>query len=168
MIHDTLLSFLIVYLLYPKDKNIGHQGQSYLWVCDIEYYMYPIFCLFFSFESNYRVSHSKEVIMLWWGYRFWFLLIFWILHVHQKDTFMLNSSVFIFLMLCALYRMICKNLKLFLGENSMNVTNVKLLSKKFFCRILGNFHAFLFSTIYLKKKCTFLMVWYFLLLEKGS
>ena len=39
---------------------------------------------------------------------------------------MLNSSVFIFLMLRALYRMICKNAKLFLGKNSINVSNVKL------------------------------------------
>ena len=32
----------------------------------------------------YRVSHSKpeKVILLWWGHRFWFLLIFWVLHVH--------------------------------------------------------------------------------------
>ena len=145
MIHDTLLSFLIVYLLYPKDKNIGHQGQSYLWVCDIEYYMYPIFCLFFSFESNYRVSHSKEVIMLWWGYRFWFLLIFWILHVHEISTFMSYSSVFIFWMLRALYRMICKYVKSFLCENSLNVTNVKLFSKKKFQQFRGLFDGFLSS-----------------------
>ena len=43
-------------------------------------------------------------------------------------AFMPNSSVFIFLMLRALYRMICKNVKSFFGENSLNVTNVKLLS----------------------------------------
>jgi hypothetical protein len=47
----------------------------------------------------YRVSHSKEgkVILLWWGYRFWFSLIFWVLRVHEIDPFMPNSSVFIFL-----------------------------------------------------------------------
>ena len=49
----------------------------------------------------YRVSHSKEgkVILLWWGYRFWFLLIFLVLHVHEIGTFMPNSSVFIVFML---------------------------------------------------------------------
>jgi hypothetical protein len=33
-------------------------------------------------------------------------------------------------MLRALYRMICKNAKSFLGKNSLNVSNVKLFSKK--------------------------------------
>ena len=49
---------------------------------------------------TYRVSHSKEgkVILLWWGHRFWFFLVFWVLHVHEIDSFMPNSSVFIFLM----------------------------------------------------------------------
>ena len=66
---------------------------------------------------GYRVSHSKpsKVILLWWRYRLWFLLIFWILRVHEKGTFMPNSSVFIFLMLCALYGSIRENL-LFLNE----------------------------------------------------
>ena len=40
---------------------------------------------------------------------------------------MLNSSVFIFLMLRALYRMICKNAKSFFGKNSLNVSNVKVI-----------------------------------------
>jgi hypothetical protein len=84
------------------------------------------------FGSMYRVSHSKEgkVILLWWGFRFWFLLTFLVLHVHEKGTFLLNSSVFIFLMLRALYRMICKNAKSFFGKNSLNVSNVKLFSTK--------------------------------------
>ncbi len=43
-----------------------------------------------------------------------------------------NSSVFNFLMLCALYRMIYRNPKLFFGKNSLNVSNVKLLSNFFF------------------------------------
>ena len=53
----------------------------------------------------YRVSHSKpsNVILLWWGYRFWFLLIFWVLCVYELGTFILNLSIFIFLMLRALY-----------------------------------------------------------------
>ena len=73
--------------------------------------------IFFSwiknFEANYRVSHSKEVkvVLLWWGYRFWFLLIFWVLHVHEIDPSMPNSSVFIFMMSRALYRMTCKSSK---------------------------------------------------------
>ena len=54
--------------------------------------------------GSYRVSHFKlsKVILLCWRYRFSFLLIFWVLCVHEKGTFMLNSSVFIFLMLRAL------------------------------------------------------------------
>ena len=43
---------------------------------------------------------------------------------------MLNLSVFIFLMLHALYRMICKNARSFFDKNSLNVSNVKLFSKK--------------------------------------
>ena len=68
--------------------------------------------LYFYFQligkKNYRVSHCKlcKVILLCWGYRFWFLLIFWILCVHEIGTFMTNSSVFIFLMFCGLYSMI--------------------------------------------------------------
>ena len=60
---------------------------------------------------TYRLSHSKEekVILLWWGYRFWFLLIFWVLHVYEIGPFMPNSSVFTFLMLRTLYWMICKS-----------------------------------------------------------
>ena len=93
---------------------------------------------------TYRVSHSKpgKVILLWWRYRLWFLLIFWILRVHEKGTFMLNSSVFIFLMLRALYRMICKNTKSFFGKNSLNVSNVKLFSKIYF-QHFWLFYAFL-------------------------
>ena len=88
---------------------------------------------------KYRVSHSKEgkVILLWWGFRFWFLLTFLVLHVHEKGTFLLNSSVFIFLMLRALYRMICKNAKSFFGKNSLNVSNVKLFSNFFFSTFLA-------------------------------
>ena len=88
-----------------------------------------ISCLKFLNLSS-RVSHGKvnKVIWLCWGYRFWFLLIFWVQWIHEKGTFVPNSSVFIFLMLCALYRMICKNTKSFFGKNSLNVSNVKLFS----------------------------------------
>ena len=91
----------------------------------------------------YRVSHSKEgkVILLWWGFRFWFLLTFLVLYVHEKGTFLLNSSVFIFLMFRALYRMICKNAKSFFGKNSLNVSNVKLFSI-FFFNVFGFFMPF--------------------------
>ena len=65
----------------------------------------------------YRVSLSKasKVILLWWGYRFWFMLIFWFLWVHGIGAFMPNSSVFIFLMLRAPYGSITQHL-LFLNE----------------------------------------------------
>ena len=97
-----------------------------------------------NFDHTYRVSHSKpgKVILLWWRYRLWFLLIFWILRVHEKGTFMLNSSVFIFLMLRALYRMICKNTKSIFGKNSLNVSNVKPFSKIYF-QDFWPFYAFL-------------------------
>ena len=96
-----------------------------------------------AFMLWYRVSHSigLKVILLWWGYRFWFLLLFWILYVREIGAFMPNSSVFIFLMSRALYRMICKSSKSFFGKNSLNVSNVKLFSKKFQRFLL--FYAFL-------------------------
>ena len=42
----------------------------------------------------YRVSHSKDwkVILLWWGYTFWFLLIFWVLRVHEIGPFNFHLS----------------------------------------------------------------------------
>ena len=49
---------------------------------------------------------------------------------------------FYFLMLRALYRMICKNAKSFFGKNSLNVSNVKLFSKIFF-QHFWFFYAFL-------------------------
>ena len=52
----------------------------------------------------YRVSHSKvnKVLLLWWGYKFWFLLIFWILHFHEIGPFMFQSSLFIELIICTI------------------------------------------------------------------
>jgi len=54
--------------------------------------------LLINMEPYYRVSHSKEekVILLWWGYGFWFLLIFWVLHVYEMGSFMPDSSAFSF------------------------------------------------------------------------
>ena len=65
----------------------------------------------------YRVSHSKDwkVILLWWGYRFWFLLIFWVLCVHEIGPFMPSLSIFIQLMFCSICGPICKHF-LFLSE----------------------------------------------------
>ena len=53
-----------------------------------------------------------------------------------------KSSVYIFLMLRALYRMICKNAKSFLGKNSLNVSNVQLFSNYIF-QHFWLFYAFL-------------------------
>ena len=105
---------------------------------------------------RFRVSHSKpgKVILLWWRYRLWYLLI-WILRDYEKSTFMLNLSVFIFLMLHALYRMICKNAKSFLGKNSLNVSNVKLFSKKDFPHF-WLFYAFLVRNT----ACTLHIKWF--------
>ena len=87
------------------------------------------------FTCNYRVSHGKvnKVILLCWGCKFWILLIFWILHIHEIGPFMPSSLVFIQLMLCALYRMILisKHSKTFFWQKSLNVPTVKLFSN--FC-----------------------------------
>jgi hypothetical protein len=42
---------------------------------------------------------------------------------------MLNSSVFIFLMLHALYRLLCKNTKSFFGKNSLKFKYIKCKAK---------------------------------------
>ena len=116
-----------------RTKNISKNQNLYPQQSQITLFALP-------WDTLYRVSHSKvsKVILLWWGYRFQFMLIFWILRVHGIGAFMPNSSVFIFLML---YRMICKNPKLFFGKNSLNVTNEKLLS--IFFQRFWLFHAFL-------------------------
>ena len=56
---------------------------------------------------------QNHLILLWWGYRFRFMLIFWILRVHGIGAFMPNSSVFIFLMLRAPYGSITQRLWFF-------------------------------------------------------
>ena len=44
----------------------------------------------------YRVSHSKvnKVILLWWRHTFSFLLIFWILRVHEIGAFIPSFYLF--------------------------------------------------------------------------
>ena len=76
-------------------------------------------------------SQSEKVIWLCWECRFLFLflLIFLILHVHEIETFMLNSSVFIFLTMRFLYRTISKNAKSFFSENILNVPNINWFKK---------------------------------------
>ena len=82
----------------------------------------------------YRVSHIKQgnVVMLWWEYRFWFLLICSILRVHEIGTVMPNSSVFFFYVACPLQFdidiKIQKSRSIFSVKNSLNVPNVKLFS----------------------------------------
>jgi hypothetical protein len=49
-----------------------------------------------------------------------------ILCVHEIGPFVPSSSVFIQLMLCALYRMISKHAKIFFGKKNLNVPTVKL------------------------------------------
>ena len=74
-------------------------------------------------------------MLLWWAYWYWFLQVFWILHDHKLGAFMPNSSVFIFLMLWALYRVICKSSK-------------KQICKKEFecnkCKVIFNFSFSMF------------------------
>ena len=66
-----------------------------------------------------------------------------------------NSSVFIFLMLHALYRVICKNSKSIFGKNSLNVQNVKPLSNFFFQ------HFWLFYASLVKMTaCTLHIKWF--------
>ena len=93
----------------------------------------------------YRVSHRKvnKVILPWWGYRFLFLLIFWILHFHEIGPFIFQSSVFIELMIWAIYGLKCKHANKFFWKKSLNVPFVKL----FFSTFFGFIHAFLFWAI---------------------
>ena len=60
---------------------------------------------------------------------------------------MLNSSVFIFLMLRALYRMISKNTKSFFGKNSLNVKFIYSEKAAKFCEI----STLLLSTVHTDK-----------------
>ena len=68
-------------------------------------------------NPKYRVSHGKvnKVIWLCSGYRFWFLLLLWIICVHEIGPFMLSLLVFIQLMFCFICGLIRKHL-LFLSE----------------------------------------------------
>ena len=139
------------------DKWFIYHEPNLVWTCVSKWPKYWQLTWSKMCYYMYRVSHSKpsKVILLWRRYRLWFLLIFWILRVHEKGTFMLNSSVLIFLMLCALYRMICKNAKWFFGKNSLNVSNVKLFSKSFF-QYFWLFYAFLVRMT----ACTFHIKWF--------
>ena len=71
-----------------------------------------------------------------------------------------NSSVFIFLMLRALYRMIYENEKSFFGKNSLNVPNVKLFS--FF------FPMFLAFLCIFAEKDTFYFTYWVISLASGT
>ena len=70
--------------------------------------------LIFLIKSSYRVSHSKvnKVMLLLWGYEFWFLLIFLILCVSEIGPFMPHSWVFDEMTLHAIYGQIRKCLVL--------------------------------------------------------
>ena len=73
----------------------------------------PFYCQFHDCQA-YRVSHSKEgkVFLLWRGYRFWFLLVFWVVCVNEIGTFISSLSVFICLKMRTIYGSICNNLLL--------------------------------------------------------
>ena len=58
--------------------------------------------------------------------------------------------------------------KFFFGEKDSDCNNCKAIFKKKFLLDFGLFNVFLISSFNLKEKCKFLMVCYFLLLEKGS
>ena len=64
---------------------------------------------------KYRVSHSKmwKVILLWWGYRFKFLLIQEVLYVSVKSPFLPTQPVLIESMLHAIYGLISEHLLFF-------------------------------------------------------
>ena len=82
----------------------------------------------------YRVSHSKvnKVILLWWRYRFRFLLIFWVQSVHEVGPFI---SICWIDDLCYLWSKMqtCKEKNF--GKKSLNVTTVKLFYN-FFSKLL--------------------------------
>ena len=69
-----------------------------------------------------------EVILLWWGYRFWFMLIFCIVYVPDLGIFIPSSSVFIELMLHAIYGQLYKHV-MFVSEFYL-ISNFRANSKK--------------------------------------
>ena len=87
-------------------------------------------------KSTYRVSHGKvnKVNWLCWGHRFCFLLIFWILHVHEIVPFMSSSSVLIQMMLFPLYRIVSNHTRIFFWKKSLNVP--------LYCKAIFNFFYF--------------------------
>ena len=104
-------------------------GQQQLWRGSVNFKINsrPLFTIIFKLKNGnfmtrdfsplikrvlagVRVSHSKvnKVILLCWGYRFGFLLMFWVVSVHEIGTFMSNLSVFTNLMMRAIYGSIWK------------------------------------------------------------
>ena len=61
--------------------------------------------LWFWISCSWTGLEKVELEHPWWGYKFQFLQIFWVLRVYGIGVFMPISSVFILLMLRALYRM---------------------------------------------------------------
>ena len=61
-------------------------------------------------NTGYLMANWTKVIWLCWGYRLRFVLTFWVLCIYEKGTFMPRSSVFIKLMLRAIYGSISKHL----------------------------------------------------------
>ena len=85
------------------NSNLEKTVQILKKVCLLQFlinvlFSFSLFNNYFCRQKGYIGTHSKvgKVILLSWGYRFWFLLILWILRVHEIGAFMPNSSVFIF------------------------------------------------------------------------
>ena len=91
---QSTLDDQMIQIYVPKSENGKLKTAFYLHTISYCCQKWPLHCEAF----KYRVSHGKvnKVIWLCWGHNFWFLPIFWVLWVHEKGTFMPNSSVFIF------------------------------------------------------------------------
>ena len=66
-------------------------------------------------------------------------MIFWVLCVHEIGPFMPHLSVFIEMMMRAIYNQKCIHAKKKLGRKSLNVPFVKLFSKSLFQGFSGFF-----------------------------
>ena len=97
------------------------------------------------YPVSYRVFNNvlTQFRQLCWEYRLWFVLIFWVLCVHEIGKFMPNFSVFIALIMRSIYGTKCKHSKKIVKKSKA----VKILSEfcfqcfwVFLCLYVSNFN----------------------------
>ena len=102
----------------------------------------------------YKESHCKvdKVILLWWGGRFWFLLIFWILHLHEIHMAIYASFISCYWNddLCHLWSKMQTSKKRLMGKEFKCTYCKKLFSNLCFKVFWPFFDAFLFLDIQIK------------------